>query len=416
MRCSLIYTFLSSLLVIFFFFTLYNVPIVLSGARKALRSRRKKSIQSGDAVVPEGELPFVSILVPVKNEEKVVGRLLDALFGLNYPVGKWEIILVNDASTDRTREVCLTYCNQYANIKLLDRLSSSTKAAALNFGLKHASGEIVATFDGDSVPEPYALLRAVKYFQDERVAGVQGRICSINASQNMLTQFLSYEGTVQYELYWGGKDSLNLYVGLAGTCQFIRRSVLVEVGGWNEGCLAEDTELSVRLVEKDYVIRYASDVRTWEESPFSFRGLVVQRLRWFRGSIEIAAKFGKLMRQPSLKRFDAEMTLFGIFVLMLCIVNFLVPLWGFSLPATFFTVALARLTSVFTLMWTVAVGLALAGFSKPFRWRNALWLPFVFIYWSFQSLIAFYALLLVVFRRPRQWKKTVHSGVISGER
>ena len=210
-----------------------------------------------------------------------------------------------------------------------------------------------------------------------------------------------------------GKDALNLYVGLAGTCQFIRKSVLEEVGGWNEKCLAEDTELSVRLVEKNYGIRYAPDVRTWEESPFSVGGLVAQRARWFRGFIEIGARFGKLITRPSFRRFDTEVTLFGTFVLMLCVVNYIVPLWGFAVPQTFWTIPIAQFTSVFTLTLLAVVGVALATASRPVRLRNVLWLPFIFVYWSFQSFIAVYALLLVVFRRPKQWQKTEHTGLIS---
>lgn len=394
---------------IFFLFTLYNIPIVLTGVRSLLRSRRKSEV--GVVSKGAGELPFVSVLVPVKNEEKVVARLLDALLRLDYPANKREIIVVNDASNDRSREICTRYSSEHPEIRVLDRAVSSTKAAALNFGLRSARGEVVCTFDGDSVPECDALLKAAGYFGDASVAGVQGRICSINAGQNMLTRFLSYEGAVQYELYVRGKDALNLYVGLAGTCQFIRKSVLEEVGGWNEKCLAEDTELSVRLVEKNYGIRYASDVRTWEESPFSVGGLVAQRARWFRGFIEIGARFGKLIRRPSFRRFDTEVTLFGTFVLMLCVVNYIVPLWGFAVPQTFWTVPIAQFTSVFTLTLLAVVGVALATASRPVRLRNVLWLPFIFVYWSFQSFIAVYALLLVVFRRPKQWQKTEHTGL-----
>ncbi len=86
----------------FFVFTLYNVPIVVTGFYRLLTSRRQKTKQIEDS---EKELPSISIVVPVKNEEKVVARLLDALLRLNYPSGKREIIVVNDASTDRTREI-----------------------------------------------------------------------------------------------------------------------------------------------------------------------------------------------------------------------------------------------------------------------------------------------------------------------
>jgi len=190
---------------------------------------------------------------------------------LNYPLSKREVIVVNDASTDGTREICVQYSLSHPEIRVLNKELSTTKAGALNFGLEHARGEVVATFDGDSVPAPDALLRAVEYFGDPGVAAVQGRICSINAGQNMLTRFLSYEWGIQYELYLQGKDTLDLYVGLAGTCQFIRKESLDAIGGWNENCLGEDTDVSVKLIEKGKVIRYASEVRTFEESPLDLQ-------------------------------------------------------------------------------------------------------------------------------------------------
>jgi cellulose synthase/poly-beta-1,6-N-acetylglucosamine synthase-like glycosyltransferase len=360
------------------------------------------------------EVPSVSIIVPVKNEEKVVARLLDALAGLNYPSGKKEVIVVNDASTDRTGEICLQYSSTHPEIKVLKRSTSTTKAGALNFAAKYATGEVIATFDGDSVPEPKALLKAVQYFADPNVAAVQGRICSINAGQNMLTRFISYECAVQYELYLGGKDSLDLYVGLAGTCQFIRKEALDAVGGWNENCLGEDTELSVKLIERGDIIRYASEVRTFEESPFNVKSLLAQRARWYRGNIEVGLRFGRLMKKPNVRRFDAEMTLFGTFMILLCVVNYFAPLWAFSVPSTLATTVIVQFTCFSTLFILGVVGVALACVTRPFRLQNVLWLPFIYAYWGFQSFIAMYALFEVVLRRKRRWRKTEHSGMVTG--
>jgi cellulose synthase/poly-beta-1,6-N-acetylglucosamine synthase-like glycosyltransferase len=297
---------------------------------------------------------------------------------------------------------------------VLEKSESTTKAGALNFGAKHAHGKIIATFDADSVPEPDVLLKVIKYFADPSVAGVQGRICSVNAGQNMLTRVISYECAVQYELFMRGKDALDLFVGLAGTCQFIRKEALEEVGGWNENCLAEDTELSIRLIERGKVVRYASEVRTFEESPFNVRSLVAQRARWYRGNIEVGLKFGRLMKKPNLRRFDAEMTLLGTFMILLCLVNYFAPLWAFSLPSTLIMAVLVQFTSLSALLVLGIVGIALSFMAKPLRPRNALGLPFIYAYWGFQSLIAVYALFEIILRRKRLWRKTEHSGLVTG--
>lgn len=391
---------------------MYNIPIIVVGVKRFLRAGKKKS---ESLLFFDDDLPSVSIIVPAKNEEKVVGRLLKALVNLKYPSSKKEIIVVNDESNDRTGQICSQYASCHPEIRVFHRPVSTTKAAALNFGLQHAHGEIIATFDADSVLESDALLKAVKYLEDRKVAAVQGRICSINTNENILTRFSYYERVVQYEVYTQGKDTLNLFVGLAGTCQFIRRSVLEEVGGWNEKTLSEDVELSLRLTEKNYTIRYASDVRTWEESPNSIMGMVRQRARWYRGNIEMGLKFGKLMKNLNWRRFDAEMTLFGTYLIMLCVVTYFMAAWSFMLPPDLILTLITRFTSLLTLAILAFAGIALVCVDKPFRLSSLIWLPFIYAYWGFQSFIAMYALLQILFRRPLKWSKTTRSGIVTAE-
>jgi cellulose synthase/poly-beta-1,6-N-acetylglucosamine synthase-like glycosyltransferase len=407
---NLIFALFTVLLLAFLAFTLYNVPIVVTGFVRLWRNRRREAKHvDGDG----GELPFVSIVVPVRNEERVIGRLLSALTSLDYPVGKREVIVVNDASRDDTAGICALYASSYPEVRVVERDVSTTKAGALNFGLSCARGEIVATFDADSVPERDVLRRAVAYFADPSVGAVQGQICSINAGQNMLTRFLSYECGVQYELYLQGKDALDLYVGLAGTCQFIRKELLDAVGGWRENCLGEDSDLSVKLIQQGKVIRYASEVRTFEESPFNIRSLLAQRARWYRGNIEVGLRFGRLMRQPSVRRFDAEMTFLGTLMILLCVFNYFAPFWAFWVPADSVTMAVAQFTGFATFFFLGVIGVALAFITRPFRLRNVLWLPFIYAYWGFQSFIAMYAVFEILLRRKRRWRKTEHSGQVS---
>jgi len=232
--------------VLFFLYVwvLYNVPVLAVGVRHLKRRNLgKKKTESN----PE-KLPTFSIVVPVRDEEKVVDRILKALFKLDYPPEKKEIILVEDGSIDKTPEICREYAKRHQNcIKFIRQHVSKGKPSALNCALKHARGKIVAVFDADNVPEPDVLLRAAEYFEDPSIAAVQGTPCAINANENMLTKFVSYEEAVRFRAYFQGKDALSLFVPLTGSCQFIRRDVLEEVGGWNEEALSEDMEMSVKL-------------------------------------------------------------------------------------------------------------------------------------------------------------------------
>jgi cellulose synthase/poly-beta-1,6-N-acetylglucosamine synthase-like glycosyltransferase len=392
--------------------TFYNLPVLAAGVRSFRRSRRAVQKQS----VTEGEsLPSFSVVVPVKNESRVVGRLLEALSNLNYPADKVEVVVVEDGSGDGTFDVCRRFAAAHGNFRVLQRSVSNGKPSALNYGIEHSSGEIIAVFDADSVPDADALLNAAEYFKDPMVGAVQGRTLSINSQVNMLTQFLSYEDAVWFEAYLRGKDALNLFVHLKGSCQFIRHSVLWQLKGFDEEFLSEDMEISARLAENSEKIRYASDVRAWQEGPADLRSLFRQRTRWFRGTMEVAFRYGRLLTKASRRNLDAEATLFGPFILIASLLCYVIGFGTFFVAFPFNVVWLAFMSfsAVTTTLTLLLCGFVLVCVSKPKRVRSLLWLPFVFFYWCLQGFIALYAALLILLRRPKKWLKTEKSGAVS---
>ena len=394
------------ILSVLYAWTLYNIPILAVGVRHLLRSNQKKSKASTSRV---DKLPTVSVIVPVKDEEKVVGRLLEAFLNVDYPPKKREIIIVEDGSTDKTAEICEKYVRQYpSQIRLIRRSTSNGKPSALNYALKHVRGEIVAVFDADSVPESNVLLKAAKYFEDLPTAAVQGRPHFINADENMLSKFISYEEAVRYETYLRGKDVLNLFVPLTGSCYFVRKKILNKVGGWDSKSLSEDLELSTRLVEAGHKIRYASDVQSWQENPVNLNQLFRQRTRWFRGSMEVAIKYGRLARKLNKRCIDAEITLMGPYTFIPCLIGYLVTVYSLlsQVQSNALSTIMAQFTSVFTVFFLLIAGIALIYVTKPRKMSNVLWLPFIYIYWSIQNFVALYALFQIVFRRPKRWAKT----------
>jgi len=401
------------IIIIIYVWVLYNARVLAFGV---YYSRRKgKAEESSSKAFKPNDIPSFSIIVPVKDEETVIGRLLDAALKINYPRDKLEVIIVEDGSGDRTIDICKRYAEKHPGfIKFFHRESSGGKPSALNYGLKVAKGEIFAFFDADNVPPPDILQKVVKYFMDPRVAAVQGRTMTINADENMLTKFISYEEAVWCEAYLRGKDVLDLFVHLRGSCQFIRRSVLEKLGGFSEDALSEDMELSVRLTRENYCIKYASDVYAWQESPSSIKQLFRQRVRWFRGTIEVALKYGKLATKLNRKTLDVEITLFGPFILIFSLLMYFSASFIFFAPPAL-QPAWLILTQVSVMLTTVLMlicGLALVFISKPLRARNLLWLPFIYFYWSLQGIIALYAVLLTVFRRPKKWLKTKKKGIV----
>lgn len=385
------------------------MPVLAAGVRRSLHGREQKPAGTG------GGLPSFSVLVPVKNEAHLVGRLFEAVAKQNYPKEKVEIVFVEDGSSDNTLQVCQALAAEHGNVKVMQRELSNGKPSALNFGLAHCQGDIVAVFDADSVPDPDALLNVATYFDDSKVAAVQGRTLSINSKQNMLTQFISYEESAWCEVYLRGKDALGMFVHLRGSCQFIRRRVLQGLCGFDEGTLSEDMEMSARLTKEGYSIRYGGDVCAWQESPSSLRMLFRQRTRWFRGTMEVAFKYGRLMTKPTVKTFDAEVTLFGPFIIMASLLSYVVGSGAFFAQSPFNVVwrGFVIVSIIATTLTMLLAGAALVCASKNKGFRNLLWLPFVFGYWCVQGFIALYALVLILLRRPKHWAKTPKTGLVA---
>jgi len=357
-------------------------------------------------------LPTFSIIVPVKDEERVVERILNRLLRLDYPPDGREIVVVEDGSLDKTAEICREYSRRYPKVRLVRRSVSNGKPSALNYALKHVRGEIVGVFDADNAPEPDILVRAVKYFEDPSTAAVQGKQCSINADENMLTKFISYEEGVRYETYLRGKDILNLFVPLTGSCYFVRRSILEKVGGWDGESLSEDMELSARLTDMGYKIRYASDVRSWQENPANLTQLFRQRTRWFRGSMEVSLKYGRFLKKLNRRCIDAEITLIGPYMFVPCLLSYLMGVYSFLnlIQPDFLLMIMAQMAMLLTTLTLFLIGVGLFYLTKPRKITNMLWLPFVYAYWSIQNLIGLYALIQIVLKRPRRWTKTLKTG------
>ncbi|MGD6934225.1 MAG: glycosyltransferase [Candidatus Bathyarchaeia archaeon] len=387
---------------------LYNMPILAVGVRN-LRTTKKKSA----LIIMDSQLPFYSIVVAAKNEAKTIGRLLESLTHLYYPTNRMEIIVVEDGSNDGTFEICQQYADKYDYITVLQKTESNGKPSALNYGLNHSQGELIAIFDADNVPAKDALLNSIKYFKNPKVAAIQGKTQSINSKQNMLTQFISYEEAVWCEAYLRGKDALGLFVHLKGSCQFIRGEIIRKLNGFDENVLSEDMELSARLAENDYQIKYGGDVCTWQESPSNLKGLFKQRTRWFRGTMDVAVKYGKLLKKPNKLNLDAEVTLFGPFILIASLFSYVMAFgtflteYPYNLIWTGFTYfSLFSMTAI-----VLMCGFALIFVSKPHKPSSLLWLPFVFGYWFIQGFIALYAGILSLLRRPKYWLKTEKSGI-----
>jgi len=401
-----------ALVSLLYLWTIYNLPTLVIGL---LHAGRRKDY--GGISLDEGALLTVSIIVAAKNEDKVIGRLLRSLLELKYPRSKMEIVVVEDGSSDRTAEICREYARSHPDlVKFYHRDESRGKASALNYGLSASSGELLAIFDADNVPEKDILLKAARYFEDGNVAAVQGVTRPLNRDQNSLTKLSSFEETAWFRIYMIGKERLRLFVPMTGSCGFVRRDALNTVGGWDEDSITEDVELAVRLVKEGYAVRYAPDAVSWQEYPSTLKQLFAQRTRWFRGYLETSAEYASLIFRRNLKCLDAEFTLSGPLVLGICFISYWIALANLLnptiLPESFVALFLGSAT-ILTLTTFFICGVAVASLSKPQRFANLGWILAVFGYWILQTFIAFQALVEFTVRRPPTWVRTEKTGVVT---
>ena len=190
--------------------------------------------------------PKVSVLIPAWNEEVGIAAAMISVVQANYP--DLEVIVIDDGSTDGTFEQIEQVAARFRSSRQFGhreirfrRVRNGGKARALNTALKLATGEIVVTIDADSLVERHAIGNLVKHFADPKVASVAGNVAIGNRNTCIgLVQQLEY----LFGFYFKRAEGmLNAVYIVGGAAAAYRRSILVEVGGFDETIITEDIEL-----------------------------------------------------------------------------------------------------------------------------------------------------------------------------
>ncbi|HLW46467.1 MAG TPA: glycosyltransferase family 2 protein [bacterium] len=294
----------------------------------ALWSRRS-SPQPPAAGDPRAVRPFVSIIVPARNEEDVIADTVRCLCALDYRDGAgrpwFEIIVVDHRSTDRTAQVLADLRREIRFTVVRPSVEDGVgKAVALNVGLAAARGEAICVFDADARVAPDFLSRLVPHLGRPGVAGVQARKLVYDGRGSLLMRAQEDDYVVFQTLTQRGRHRLGGAVILTGNGLVTKRDRLEAVGGWNEDALTEDIDLSIRYALRGWTVHYCEDVVVWEEAVPTWRGLVQQRTRWSEGSLGCLFEYaGALLRAPIpwRKRLDFLVFLSGSLVLALSMVT-----------------------------------------------------------------------------------------------
>jgi len=270
---------------------LYQLILTLFG----YRYRRESARNASETMTHPREWPGVSILVPARNESVVIGSTLRKILALDYPAARMECIVINDGSTDNTRSIIEQYHKKDPRVvplSLAPAASGRGKARALNEGLKKAKYGLIAVYDADNNPESGSLKILVRELLSGKNTGaVIGKFRTVNRHKNLLTRFINIE-TLGYQwILQAGRYRASGVSILSGTNFVVHREVLDACGGWDESAITEDAELSVRIYQKGWKIKFIPQAVTWEQEPETWRVWIRQRTRWVRGNNYIIRKF-----------------------------------------------------------------------------------------------------------------------------
>ncbi len=286
------------------------------------------------------EWPAVTVQLPVFNELHVVERLIDAVAAMDYPRDRFQVQVLDD-SIDETTALAMACIDRHraqgVNIELLHRVQRpGFKAGALAAAQPQATGEFIAIFDADFVPQPDFLRRTVPHLlADPKLGFLQTRWAHLNERYSALTgaQALALDGhfiveqTVRQRSGW--------FFGFNGTAGLWRRSCIDDAGGWQIDTLCEDLDLSYRAQLRGWRGLYLPDVSAPAEIPPQLAALKRQQSRWATGSIQAFRKLSGQVaraRRPLAHRAEALIHLGAYFChpLMLLLLLLTLPLLWFG--------------------------------------------------------------------------------------
>lgn len=229
--------------------------------------------------------PTLTVLVAAHNEEAVIAGSLRCLLAADYPPEKLTIMPVNDRSTDGTRAIidALAQLNPGRIAPFHRAAGKPGKAAALKEATAHVSSEIIVVFDADYLPSRGLLKQLVAPFFDPEVGATMGRVVPLNVGTNLLTRLLDLERAGGYQVDQQARMNLGLVPQYGGTVGGVRVRALESVGGWHDDVLAEDTDLTYRLLIGQWKTVYQNRSECYEEVPESWGVRIRQIMRWTKG-------------------------------------------------------------------------------------------------------------------------------------
>ncbi|ACD21919.1 MULTISPECIES: glycosyltransferase [unclassified Clostridium] len=365
--------------------------------------------------------PFVSVMVPAHNEAIVIRKTVESLLELDYPHDRYEIIIINDNSSDNSAEIL-----QAVKEKVLDRnliiintdniTGGKGKSNALNIGLEKSKGEILAVYDADNTPDSKALKYLVQtLLEDDKLGAVIGKFRCRNKDKNLLTNFINIETLTYQWMAQAGRWEMFKLCTIPGTNFVVRRSIMEEMNGWDTKAITEDTEVSFRIYMMGYKIKFMPLAVTYEQEPQTLNVWFKQRIRWAKGNTYVVIKNFKYLFKPGfgVTKFDIlYYTMIYFFFLSASVISDMLFLLGFG------DIIQINITGYGLILWVMAysvfnlsIMIAISTEKGELNIKNIMVISIMYFtyckLWAIVAAIGFYNYIRdSLLKRETKWYKT----------
>ncbi|WP_257202383.1 glycosyltransferase [Corynebacterium cystitidis] len=383
---------------------------------------RRRQTRGNLGVLPTA--PTVSVVVPAHNEETVLEACVMSILGSGYE--NMEIVIVDDGSTDHTREIGEALAAQHDKVRYIYQ-DNAGKGAALNHGYRESTGEFLMFIDADSVFTPQTVPEMLKAFHNANI----GAVCGDDRPSNLdrvLTRFLALITHVGTGLVRRAFDVLRVVPVISGNCGTFRRSCLDEVAladpgrPLREDTIGEDLELTWKIHRTDWRIAFAPHALVYAESPSTVKALFKQRVRWARGLLQSLRYHWKCMFTLKYGSFGPYLWFAVATMIVLPITQIVLMGWAIwdlqnvtwatsarEFWAGTWGVLLASGLALSVILLVIAMAMSNSLKDLRHAWALPIW-PFYSILMSFTMVRALH---LEIAKAEQVWNKPERTGVIS---
>jgi len=258
----------------------------------------------------------ISVVIPVWNEEKTLGKTLDSVLDMlaEYD-GPGEVVLIDNNSTDGSVKVITEYMQKHKNVVLIYERKKQGKSFAVNTGIKAAKHELIVTIDADSFPKKDSLKYMVGYFNDPKVGAVVTKLC-VEKPKGFIEHFQNIEYFYS-NFYILALEFLSSIHVARGPLSAFRKDVLLKIGGFIDPKITptEDMEITFRIRKAGYDMKVSKNAFVSTRVMPNLKAWYVQRMRWNTGTMRTFIYHKDMILDP-------KYGLFGVLVAPFIMISF----------------------------------------------------------------------------------------------